>query len=183
MGQIIAKFGERYMLWSTSSDGPITPLLTEPELKRYLFDHEGAKALRDLPGRLARVVSFGTSSALGLDMDALLEHNHAGVDGKCIETEEEMIQLFGPGGPMPGFTKAKELDLTRPLVIRDPYARYHPNGHLEAKVTKIIAEHGNLVFAEATVADFEEPVAVLFRRSGFIESKNFADFEVVYDDK
>lgn len=182
MGQIIAKFGEGYLLWSTSADGPITPLLTLPQLKRHLFDTEGAKTLRDFPSRISRVVTFGTSSALGLGMDALLENNHAGIDGKCVETEEEVIALFGPDGPQPGITPLEALDLTRPLVIRDPYAKMCRNPAIEAKVTKIIATHGDMVFAEATVAEFEEPVAVLFTRFGTIESKNFTEFEVVYDD-
>jgi hypothetical protein len=177
MGHIIAKFGDRYMDWTTVSDGPLTPLLTLPELKRYIVERYGYKALDELPERLARIEKFGTSSQMGTTAEDLLSNNSCGPGRKCVESAEEMIRLFGPDGEQPGFSYPDRLDVEEPLKLRVQYGL----GSFTAKVTKINAVHGDVVLAEVSIPDVPGTFPVLFDREGTVLTKNFDGLEVVYD--
>jgi len=177
MGHIIAKFGDRYMEWTTVSDGPITPLLTVPELKRYILQAYGYKELQELPERIARADAQGTSSRMGTSAQDLLAHNAIGPNGAPVTTEAEMIRLFGPDGEYPGFSDPERLDIEEPLVVKCPFGLRD----FKAKVTRVVAEHDNVVFAEVTVPDVDGTFPILFERDGTVLTKNFADLQVVYD--
>lgn len=178
MSHLIVKFGERFMTWSTVCDAPLTPLMTLPELKRHLFEEEGYRALEDLPARLKRVEKFGTSSTMGTTKDDLLSNNQCGPDGAGVETEEEMIRLFSPGAPQPGFYEEPILDLEKALVIKNQYGI----GTFKATLSDVRPLYDDLVFALATVPELEKPVAVMFKRNGFILSKSFAGLSVMYNE-
>lgn len=177
MGHLLAKFGDRFMDWTTVADGPLTPLMTLPELKRYMVECYGYKSLTELPGRLARVEKFGTSSQMGTTKESLLSHNSAGPNRSCVETEEEMIRLFGPNGEQPGFSYPERLDVEEPLKLRGQYGL----GDFTAKITKVNAVHGDVVLAEVTIPDVPGTFPILFDRDGTVLTKNFDGLEVVYD--
>lgn len=177
MGHLIAKFGDRYMDWTTVADGPLTPLLTLPELKRYIVERYGYKALAELPDRLARIEQFGTSSQMGTTKEDLLSHNECGPGRKRVKTEEEMVRLFGPHGEQPGFTYPDRLDLEEPLKLRVQYGF----GDFTAKITRINAVHDDVVLGEVTIPDVPGTFPILFDREGTVLTKNFDGLEVVYD--
>lgn len=178
MGRMIAKFGERYTEWSTVTDSPVSPLLTLPEFKRYLLETYGVEALEELPRRLARVDKFGSSSQMGQTAQDLLRHNRAGPNESHVTTEEEMLRLYGPALEHPGFTDREVLDLDKLLVIRDPYGFRE----FTARVTVIVAKHGDVILGQAVVPDIDGTFPVLFERDGTILTKNFADLRVMYEE-
>lgn len=178
MGRMIAKFGDRYTEWSTVVDSPVSQLLPLPEFKRYLLENYGIEALDELPRRLARVEKLGTSSQMGQTAQDLLRHNRAGPNESHVGTEEEMLRLYGPALEHPGFTQRELLDLDKPLVIRDP----HGFREFTARVTVIVAKHGDNILGLAVVPDIDGTFPVLFERDGTILTKNFADLRVVHDE-
>ena len=93
MGQYIAEFGGKYLIWSTVVDSPITYLMTAAELRDYIESEEGKQGLRVLPFRLERVRENGVSG-FGVKKQDLLALNRAGAQESHIATEEEMIERW-----------------------------------------------------------------------------------------
>lgn len=94
MARLIVEFGDRYLEWSTVVDAPVTSLMTLDELTAHIEKKYGARGLAELPGRLARVAKFGTSSGLGTTKENLLRVNRAGDNESSITSEAEMAAQY-----------------------------------------------------------------------------------------
>lgn len=77
MGHSIIKIKDKYLIWSTVVDAPITYGMTLGELKDYIRAKYGEEGLRQLPPRLVRVEETDTSS-LGFSLSKLISCNRAG---------------------------------------------------------------------------------------------------------
>ncbi len=86
MPKYIIKIKDRYFIWSTIVDAPLTYGMTEEDLQAY-FAH-AKNALRALPERLARVAKTGTSALDGLTLEKLLAGNRAGEKEAHLTMEE-----------------------------------------------------------------------------------------------
>lgn len=61
MPRYICKINNKYFEWSTVVDAIVTDLMTLDEFKEYYQQQYGKEGMRDLPDRLERVESKGTS--------------------------------------------------------------------------------------------------------------------------
>ncbi|PTY02607.1 hypothetical protein DB346_08645 [Verrucomicrobia bacterium LW23] len=87
MGRPIIKIKDRYFIWSTIVDAPISRGMTRKELEVEIMRTRGAEGLKELPARLARVEACGTS-AQHANLRSLISHNRAGPDESHLSAEE-----------------------------------------------------------------------------------------------
>lgn len=77
-----------YMEWSTIVDAPITNGCGLEEFKEYYRAEYGRKGIAELDERLKRVEKKRISAHAPFDnLDRLLENNHAGENGTCLDKE------------------------------------------------------------------------------------------------
>lgn len=93
MPRYIVKFQDKqnnkdyYLEWSTIVDAPVTYGMSLTEFKEYYKIKYGLEGLKDLPERLQRVETNGTS-AHNYDLDELIADNRAGKDETELSMEE-----------------------------------------------------------------------------------------------
>ncbi|MNR71353.1 hypothetical protein D3C71_19680 [compost metagenome] len=146
---LIVEFGGRYLNWSTISNAPLTGLMTETELRRFIARDEGYQGLKELPRRLERVKEFGTSSMLGETNKSLLESNAAGPNGRTVKTVKKMVELYGDSSS--GVERFELLDAAKPLVIKD-HGGYDK---VNWPVTEVVGVRDNMAFVVAKSGDNE----------------------------
>lgn len=91
MPRCIIKIKDRYFVWSTIVDAPVTHGMTEPQIKAYYKrDRQGVS---DWSARMARVEETGTSWLGGETLDETLAGNRAGKDENEL-TADEIYQQY-----------------------------------------------------------------------------------------
>ncbi len=93
MPSYIIKLEDKYVVWSTIVDAPISRGMSKEKLSQYIEFHYGEGGLTDLPERLKRVEEKGVSSMLHANVDELIEYNRAGPNETCL-TKEQIIENF-----------------------------------------------------------------------------------------
>lgn len=93
MAHIIIKLRDKYFVWSTSVDAPITYGMTEAALVDFIRERDGQTGLDELPRRLERVAKFGSSSAHNESAQDTIAHNRAGPGERCL-TEDELWEAY-----------------------------------------------------------------------------------------
>lgn len=93
MPQYVVKIGpDRYLLWSTVVDAPITYGMSRQEMKEHLVLEtpvERDLALEQARRRLARADVRGTSSMVGHESaESLMSYNRAGPGESCLPVDE-----------------------------------------------------------------------------------------------
>lgn len=170
MSTSIAKFGGRYMLWSSVTDAPKTTLMTLAELRQHTIMEDGYEGLRDLDSRLERVEQHGTSSRMGDTTKSLLRNNHAGPRESRVSTEAEMVAMFGgPEGP-PHWGTVEPLNLQQRMEVYD----YTDCTDTRLPVKQVVSVSNGFAFVELEVPNVEGVVPVLIRLdNGDILNKGF----------
>lgn len=93
MPHYIIKLEDKYIVWSTIVDAPISRGLSKEKLSQYIEFHYGEGGLSDLPERLKRVEEKGVSSMLHASVDELIAYNRAGANESCL-TKEQIIEQY-----------------------------------------------------------------------------------------
>lgn len=93
MPRYIIKLNEKYLIWSTIVDAPISNGMTKDELIEWIEYHNGQDGLFDLPDRLERVDAKGVSAFNYASVDELIAHNRAGPEESCL-TKDEIIEQY-----------------------------------------------------------------------------------------
>lgn len=93
MTGIIVKLADKYLIWSSVVDAPVTYGMTLDELTEYIREEEGKVGLSELPARLKRVEQTGTSHVNGLTPAELILGNRAGYNETCLDMDE-LIQRY-----------------------------------------------------------------------------------------
>ena len=91
MGQGIVKLNGKYMIWSTVVDAPITRLMTREQLEEHVRFEDGERGVRELPERMKRADTKGTSFFDYDSAEKVVSHNRSGPDESCL-TIEELIE-------------------------------------------------------------------------------------------
>ena len=87
MGNYVIKLKDRYFLWSTIVDAPISSGRTYSDMINYLIKwHAHRKS--DAEARLMRAEMSGTSALDGHTVDDLISNNRAGYDEECLTADE-----------------------------------------------------------------------------------------------
>lgn len=87
-------FGE----WSTIVDAPLSSLMSRERFVEWYLVTCGRDGTGDLPERLARAESVGTSLLSGTTLDDLLVCNRAGPNERPL-TKAQIIKKYGPPRP------------------------------------------------------------------------------------
>lgn len=90
MPTYIIKLADKYLLYSTIVDAPITYGMSKEELIEYLKEEGTDRLIED---RLARVDKIGTSSRLDSSAEETIEFNKAG-PGESNLSVEEFIKTY-----------------------------------------------------------------------------------------
>lgn len=90
MGRCIIKLGDRFMEWSSISDAPHTPLLTEEQFLVYWRQEYGRARWHELGECLTRAKQNGSSYGT---VDSILKNNRAGKKDRKL-TKKEIIAAF-----------------------------------------------------------------------------------------
>lgn len=93
MPRFIVKFKDKYMIFSTIVDAPVTYGMTIGELEDYVRMTHGQSGLDDLPKRLERVERYGSSSMGKRSAEDVMGFNRAGPNEDCL-TMEEIYQAY-----------------------------------------------------------------------------------------
>ena len=88
MGQYIVKLHDRYLIWSTIVDAPVTFGMTLDELRQHTKEEYGQQGLRELPKRLERVELHGVSAMSAQSSEELISFNRAGPDESALTIDE-----------------------------------------------------------------------------------------------
>ncbi len=89
MPRYIIKIREKYFIWSTIVDAPITVGMTKTQLEDYIKDEYGWQGLNELPERLKRVEEKGTSALeIYNSMEETVKCNRAGNKEACLTIDE-----------------------------------------------------------------------------------------------
>lgn len=92
MGKCIYKVDdngkERFIVWSSVVDGPVTFALTAEEIEAYLVEEAVERAKRDVREMLERTRRTGTSSYDGGSLADEGGANRAGPDETCLSADE-----------------------------------------------------------------------------------------------
>jgi len=88
MGRCIIKIKDKYFVWSTIVDAPVTYGMDKEGLKNFIKLEYGNKGLRELPKRLERVEEKGVSWMDKTDLESTIDFNRAGENEECISKEE-----------------------------------------------------------------------------------------------
>jgi len=101
---VIVKLEDRYIIWSTIVDAPITFGMTLEELTEYVRDESGRRGIEELKSRLERVELRGTSSMLDRSAVDTVWLNRAGAGETCMSVEqltEYFVRKRDPDAPLP----------------------------------------------------------------------------------
>ena len=90
MPHVIGKVDDRYFVFSTVVDAPITRLMTKAEFEEYYRKEYGTVGLKELVPRLERTDAKGTSSHLYDSFEEMVCCNRYG-DGEETLTRDEFI--------------------------------------------------------------------------------------------
>lgn len=112
MGEGIIKIKDRYLIWSSHVDEPVTSGMTLEELKEYWREEYGRHGMYSLEIALRRVEEKGTSSAFYESVEDHVRGNFAGPnrdpeddsdEGLTVDEIYDAYCLFKPvrGGWMP----------------------------------------------------------------------------------
>lgn len=93
MGRYIIKINDKFFLWSTVVDAPITYGLTMDELTESIRFEYGQRGVDELPERLERVQKHGHSALFDMTLAELLDGNRAGENETTI-TVDEIYQKY-----------------------------------------------------------------------------------------
>lgn len=93
MPRYIIKLEDKYLVWSTVVDAPITNGMTIEELTEFIEWQHGQDGLSDLPDRLKRVEEKGISAFNYDSVDEIIAYNRAGKDETCL-TKEALIEKY-----------------------------------------------------------------------------------------
>lgn len=99
MGHIVVKIGDdRYLVWSTVVDAPITYGMSRGEMKEHLSERTPVEldlALEQAERRLVRADDHGTSSMMGHESaEELMTFNRAGPGKSCLPVEDLIRQFW-----------------------------------------------------------------------------------------
>jgi|SRR5688572_17107341 len=83
---------ERFIEWSSASDTPCSPPMTETQLREYVAAEYGRAGVRDLDDRIDRCRSTGVELR-GVDLESILLCNRCGDDGEALPVEQ-LLQRF-----------------------------------------------------------------------------------------
>ncbi len=92
MGYCVIMLDGKFMEWTSVSDSPRSPLLTEEQFITYWRKEYGWNRMWDLPKILSDVKRKGTS-ALGHTVDEILRDNRAGKNEEKL-SRKEIIAAF-----------------------------------------------------------------------------------------
>lgn len=98
MARFIVQFGDKFLEWSTVVDAPVSTLMTESELRKFMVAEYGETILNTFEYRMARVKEYTTSAMSGITKQDLLECNRAGRNGERVSREADMIALYKNAG-------------------------------------------------------------------------------------
>lgn len=93
MGRYIIKINDKFFLWSTVVDAPITYGLTIDKLTEFIRFEYGQRGVDDLLERLRRVEAKGHSAHFDMTLDELLNGNRAG-ENETTLTVDEIYQKY-----------------------------------------------------------------------------------------
>ena len=88
MAHEILKIKDKYFIWSSIVDAPISKGMNIVELHEWTGKEGGLTLLRELPQRLVRVEKKGTSSFIHDSLEHRIYGNHAGWNGECLTADE-----------------------------------------------------------------------------------------------
>lgn len=92
MARFIIKIEDKYFEWSTVVDAPITYGLTREQFEDYYRGEYGAVGMEDLPNRLARADTIGTSSLMGYkSVEEAIAGNRAGPNETELTADEILV--------------------------------------------------------------------------------------------
>lgn len=94
MPQYIVKLKDRYAMWSTIVDAPITNFVPLDEFTAWYRDRFGSEGMKTLPERLTRVEANGTS-ALDETLNDVINCNRAGEGERCL-SHDELFERYTP---------------------------------------------------------------------------------------
>lgn len=93
MGSYIVKLEDKYLVWSSTVDAPVTFGMTLDEFREYYKEEHGREGLRELPFRLERVDAKGTSAHDDENANDTIWLNRAGPDETVLH-REEIIEFY-----------------------------------------------------------------------------------------
>lgn len=93
MGRYIIKLNDRFFVWSTVVDAPVTYGLTTDELREFICIEYGRRGLDNLAAQLERVEAKGHSGHEDFTLAELLAGNRAG-ENEMTLTPDEIYQRF-----------------------------------------------------------------------------------------
>jgi hypothetical protein len=82
-----------YLEWSTVVDAPVTFGMSLENFKEYYKDEYGRQGMEELPQRLERVESKGTSAMLYESLEDLISWNRSGKEGSCL-SKQQLIDVY-----------------------------------------------------------------------------------------
>lgn len=95
MPQFIVALRDKFVMWSTIVDAPVSEPMTLEQLTRYMRKEGGEEAIRALPERLARVDAKGTSAINDADANDTMWMNRAGAGESRLTRAQLEAWLFG----------------------------------------------------------------------------------------
>lgn len=99
MGQFIIKLEDKYLIWSSIVDAPITMGWTLEELTDHVREESGRRGLDELPARLARVEQKGTSATQDDHVVDTIWLNRAGAGETCMSIDQIIEYYVRNGDP------------------------------------------------------------------------------------
>lgn len=93
MGHCIVKLKDRYLIWSSIVDAPLTVGMTRAEIEAYVLEEYGRRGVEALPARLARCDATGTSDLRDSSVVDTVWFNRAGAGETCM-TIPELIAYY-----------------------------------------------------------------------------------------
>jgi hypothetical protein len=96
MGHTIVKIKNKYFLWSSIVDAPITYALSKRALTQEIKYQDGQSGLNALPERLERVEQKGTSSHVDRNLREAIGYNRAGPGEKRLSADEIYAMYKSP---------------------------------------------------------------------------------------
>jgi len=94
MAHCIIKIKDKYFIWSTVSDGPITGGMTLAQLRTHFWSEAIKAAASDLKARLAWVEKCGTSMSGDNSVEDTICNNRCG-PGDTALTADQIYEKYG----------------------------------------------------------------------------------------
>lgn len=129
MGEYIIKLEGKYLLWSTIVDAPTSYGGTLRQIENHFREQHGERGMRDLPDRLVRVETKGTSAINDGDVEDTIWLNRAGPNEAPLN-KEEIVEFFVRRGKSPtadalaAFRKQRGAIKCNPCVAGKPTDDY-----------------------------------------------------------